>query len=145
MVFLGGAVLANIVSRRSISDDTKVLTWRRWPTKKTCGYQRKSGRSRDHVHWKSWGPDEIEIGMPWSMYFCEPRPYVLPRDNNSCGNVSMESRDKGMIDVQNLQFTIHLKGLSRPFIDQRLPLPDQDNPDCGYGYTKCRLYSPVEH
>ena len=58
MVFLGGAVLANIVSR-----NTRYSTWmtkltiallQRWPTSQTCGSRNRSGRSRAHERWKNW-------------------------------------------------------------------------------------------
>lgn len=57
MVFLGGAVLANIVSLRSHVSSRTMLTRHRWRTRRTCGYQRQSGRSREHVHWRSWARD----------------------------------------------------------------------------------------
>lgn len=52
MVFLGGAVLANIVSR---VQDFRILTGSsrcrdRWQTRKTCGYRSRSGRSKGCVH-----------------------------------------------------------------------------------------------
>jgi len=35
------------------------LTLCRWPTRKTCGYQRRSGRNRDREHWRSWAQDNV--------------------------------------------------------------------------------------
>tara|TARA_R110002003_G_scaffold235_9_gene17020 strand:+ start:4868 stop:6067 length:1200 start_codon:yes stop_codon:yes gene_type:complete len=34
------------------------LTLFRWPTRKTCGYQRQSGRSRGRGHWRNWAQDD---------------------------------------------------------------------------------------
>lgn len=33
------------------------LTIHRWPTRRICGYQRQSGRSRVHERWRSWVQD----------------------------------------------------------------------------------------
>lgn len=52
MVFLGGAVLANIVSDVLLSHILG-LTNCRWQTRRTCGYQRQSGRSRGQERWRS--------------------------------------------------------------------------------------------
>lgn len=54
MVFLGGAVLANIV-RSSWTFETlpPQLTYYRWRTGRTCGFQRRNGRSRVSGLWRS--------------------------------------------------------------------------------------------
>jgi hypothetical protein len=36
---------------------SQLLTLLRWPTRRTCGYQRQSGRSRAHGRWRSWERD----------------------------------------------------------------------------------------
>jgi hypothetical protein len=53
MVFLGGAVLANIVSPVLVSAQLNTLTMRRWLTRKTCGYPKRSGRSKAQERWRS--------------------------------------------------------------------------------------------
>lgn len=60
MVFLGGAVLANIVSAPTVLAAFSGMTTHasRWRTRKTCGYRSKSGRSRAHAHWRSLVRDE---------------------------------------------------------------------------------------
>lgn len=40
---------------------------RRWPTRKACGYPRQSGRSRGPVHWRSWGRDDGEENLTYSL------------------------------------------------------------------------------
>jgi hypothetical protein len=62
MVFLGGAVLANIVSGSIYHSADKLLTLSRWPTRRTCGYQSKSGRSRARERWRSWARDSASKG-----------------------------------------------------------------------------------
>lgn len=58
MVFLGGAVLANIVSDSHGTYQKQTLTWCRWPTKRTCGYPRQNGRSKERARWRSWVQDK---------------------------------------------------------------------------------------
>lgn len=57
MVFLGGAVLANIVRRSHGVYHKQILIWRRWPTNMICGYRRQNGRSRERARWRSWVRD----------------------------------------------------------------------------------------
>lgn len=59
MVFLGGAVLANIVRSPLQYTFLTLLTCYRWPTSTTCGYQRKSGPSRVHEHWRNLALGEV--------------------------------------------------------------------------------------
>lgn len=56
MVFLGGAVLANIVSHiiYELVQRYNMLMRCRWRTRTTCGYPSRNGRSRVHVLWTSW-------------------------------------------------------------------------------------------
>jgi len=63
MVFLGGAVLANIVGFTLIRS-LAMLTRCRWQTRRTCGYQRRNGRSRAPEHWRSWVQDDADAEMP---------------------------------------------------------------------------------
>ena len=66
MVFLGGAVLANIVRNSTGSFYTRILTSNRWQTKRTCGYQRRSGRSKVRGHLRSWaleGESRCEVWL----------------------------------------------------------------------------------
>jgi hypothetical protein len=59
MVFLGGAVLANIVSSLEILPVSNKLTdVFRWPTRKACGYPSKNGKNKVLVLWTSWVHDE---------------------------------------------------------------------------------------
>jgi hypothetical protein len=63
MVFLGGAVLANIVSLPlknpfRIEESKKLTDVFRWPTRKACGYPSKSGKNKVLVLWTSWVHDD---------------------------------------------------------------------------------------
>lgn len=59
MVFLGGAVLANLVSLFTHISHLKVLTKiYRSPTRTTCGYPSKSGRNRAPARWPSSALDK---------------------------------------------------------------------------------------
>jgi actin-related protein 2 len=81
MVFLGGAVLANIVSTPYEICLQQLLTWHRWPTRRTCGYQRQNGRSREHAHWRSWAQDNQKGSLTY------PQPYQRTNDNQvSCSH-----------------------------------------------------------
>lgn len=60
MVFLGGAVLANIVrveKHYRLSQTTNNLS--RWQATRACGYQRQSGRNRENAHWRNWAQDDV--------------------------------------------------------------------------------------
>jgi hypothetical protein len=61
MVFLGGAVLANIVSCLQQECRGYQLTMIRWQTRKICGSQNRSGRSRARGHWRNLVRDEVVI------------------------------------------------------------------------------------
>lgn len=52
MVFLGGAVLANIVSyvQGFCALNWELTSPHRWQTRRTCGYRSRSGRSKGRVH-----------------------------------------------------------------------------------------------
>lgn len=58
MVFLGGAVLANIVSLELDIDMSNADDNHRWPTRKACGYPSKNGKNRVPALSTSWAPDE---------------------------------------------------------------------------------------
>jgi actin-related protein 2 len=63
MVFLGGAVLANLVSLHHIlflSESEANLCNNRSPTRTTCGYPSRSGRNKVLVHWPSLAPGKAK-------------------------------------------------------------------------------------
>lgn len=63
MVFLGGAVLANIVSVLVSTYDPCMLTGLdRWPTSMTCGYPSRSGKNREPARWRSLARDSRKAG-----------------------------------------------------------------------------------
>lgn len=62
MVFLGGAVLANIVSLGLSVSVQLLIQHCRWRTSTTCGYRKKSGKNRVLEHWTSLVQDDGELG-----------------------------------------------------------------------------------
>jgi actin-related protein 2 len=71
MVFLGGAVLANIVGTLPSISYADTNSRCRWRIRRTCGYQSRSGRSRAPEHWTSLEPDEATIGRNQSRRGCD--------------------------------------------------------------------------
>lgn len=61
MVFLGGAVLANIVSPHLHNAVRYSLTYRRWQTRRIYGFQKQSGKSKAHEPWQNWARDELQF------------------------------------------------------------------------------------
>ena len=62
MVFIGGAVLANIVRSLALSLTCHISIAdfaRRWPIRKACGLPRRNGTSRVRGRWRSWAVDDV--------------------------------------------------------------------------------------
>lgn len=60
MVFIGGAVLANIVSLNRNAGVIFKTDGDRCRTRKACGLARLNGKSRARVHWRSWAEDDVK-------------------------------------------------------------------------------------
>lgn len=74
-MFLGGAVLANLVSSfKSIYQFSFSLTPIRLPTRTTCGYPSRSGRNKALVPWQNLARDKLlylpsfHLEAVWSVF-----------------------------------------------------------------------------
>ena len=93
------------------------LTWRRWPTKRICGYQKQSGRSREHVPWRSWVRDNQKEN-PCSMRLNDhPQSHERTYDNQVLCSHDCTQSLASLFTVHCLsQATARTTRLSRTFL-----------------------------